>query len=266
MGEYFELKKRALLMGANVFWLPSGLGRDSVLAAYQFKGVSSEIFALQDISGGGKPLVKYSQTYNNVTYTPIWNSASGFTFAAVYGGLCGYLDSESLDKSGIKSAVICFSGVDQNNRAYLMTAGGASGKAQIYAATSAYIVGDGYTNYAGPGFCSVAYSSYSVVGQMKYYGSTYKQSGVIGVNFETNQMYIDGTDVTSNLSSTPSGDTYTDFNDGGLQGKTFGNSHTGKSALNNAVHAGKTIIAAAFFDVELSAAQHQEIATAMLAL
>ncbi len=83
MRDYLERKRRALTAGANRFFLPEGLTADNVLAAYQFKGVSAESYALQDLSGHGFHLSKGSQTYNNVSRTPTWNIGTGFTFEAV---------------------------------------------------------------------------------------------------------------------------------------------------------------------------------------
>ena len=270
---FFEMKKRALLAGANVFWLPTGIGRNHVLAAYQFKGVSSEAFALQDISGNAKPLVKYSQEYNSVTHTPSWSSASGFTFDAVVGGYSGYLDNPALDSLDIKSAVVCYTGLTDTKSGYLITAGGASGTAFLFAATTAltYETYDdgGYhgltvTNFTGPGFVTAAWETDAWVGTMAY-SSTGKTSGVVGANFgATGGLYLDGSIATT--TSTTAGHTFTDVGLGGHQGKTFGNSHRDNNSLDGATHAGKTIVAAAFFDVALTADQHLEIANAMLAL
>lgn len=272
--DYFELKKRAMLLGANVFWLPAGVGRNNVLAAYRFKGVSSEAFALQDLSNRRNNLIKYSQTYNNVEHTPAWSSANGFSFDAVVAGLSGYLDNPALDQSDIKSAVVCYTGVEQDNRALLITAGGASGKVQIFAATSAEVIDSinddtqeirmSYQNYKGPGFVTVAWSGWASVGQMAYSGSAQKASGVIGVNFTSNQMFLDGS--AAGLSYTENGSTYTDIGSGGHIGHTFGNSHSDKNELSGGTFASKTIIAAAFYDVELTADQHLEVANAMLSL
>lgn len=270
---YFELKKRALLSSTNVFWLPTGVPRDAVLAAYRFKGVSSEAFALQDLSSKRNGLIKYSQSYNGVTYTPTWDSASGFTFDTVYQGRSGYLDNPALDQSDIKAAVVCYTGLTQTNRGYLMTAGGASGRAFLFGASTVLTYGtideDGYqgvevTDYGGPGYVTSPWASWTWVGTVAYTTAA-KTSGVVGANFGSNGgLYLDGTAAAT--SSTADGHAFTDVGLGGNQGKTFGNSHSDKSDLNNAVHAGKTIIAAAFFGVELTADQHLEIATAMLAL
>ena len=270
---YFELKKRSLLSGANVFWLPTGVGRDHVLAAYQFKGVSSEAFALQDISGNAKPLVKYSQVYNGITHTPAWNSESGFSFDAVIGGFSGYLDNNALDNLDIKSAVVCYTGLTGTKSGYLMTAGGSGGTAFLYAATTVLTYdtvdeegyhGGGVMDLTGPGYALSPWLNYGWVGTVVY-DSTAKTSGVIGANFGTvGGLYLDGTSAVT--SSTPAGHTFTDVGLGGNQGHTFGNSHRANNTLNGAVHAGKTIVAAAFFDVELTADQHLEVATAMLSL
>lgn len=267
MHTYLELKRDAILRGANRFFLPSGLAADKCLAAYQFAGVSSESYALQDLSGNGRDLKKGSQTYSGTTYAPTWSS-SGFKFDAVYGGNSGYLNNGTLNTLSIVCAVVRYSGLTQNNRGPLITAGGASGKVQIYGATSAYafdsygedgeLINAEYRNYVGPGFAASAQSG-TWAGTM-YYSPTQKTAGVIGVNFTANKMYLDG--ALASTSSTPSGKTFT-----GLSNKyTFGTSHSSHSPLNNAVWAGRTIIAAAFFSVELSKDQHAEVAEAMLAI
>ena len=272
--DFFTLKKSAMLMGSGIFWLPQGVARSDVIAAYRFKGVASESYARGDISGNNHTLTKGTQSYNGVDYTPSWSSTSGYTFAAVMGGNSGYLDNSALDTANIKCAIVCYTGMNQDNRGYLITAGGSSGLVQIFAATSAEeitaindqtqeVVSD-YVNYGGPGFVSSAWAQWSVVGQMAYSGSTPKQSGVIGVNFQSKKMYLDG--VLADLAYTTAGSTYTDIGSGGHQGYTFGNSHTNKAELNGGIHAGKTIISAAFYSTELSADQHAQAAGMMLAL
>ena len=236
---YLMKKRRALMAALDLWYQPPGMAATNVLAAYQFKGIASEAAALQDLSMYRRDLTKGSQTYNNVSYTPTWSSASGFTFDAVHGGASGYLDNSGLDNAAIKAAVVRYANLTQTNRGYLITAGGADGSAQIYAATTVYIKDDGLFNYTGPGFVVSPYSSASWVGTVGYV-STGKTSGVIGANFADDKaLFLDG--IRTATQNTDSGKTYTDLGGESLHGYTFGNSHSSKSDLNNATFAGKVI-------------------------
>ncbi|MBQ9402109.1 MAG: hypothetical protein IJU38_07030 [Clostridia bacterium] len=264
--KYLEWKKHAMLMAANIFWLPSGVAQTDVLAAYQFKDAENAANALIDLTGHGYNL---KASASGAT----WNVSDGYRLAAGYGDTAGYLNNKSLNKQKILCAVIRYSNLSQNHRGYLITAGGASGKVHVFAATTAALMtydDDSQltaeiVNFGGPGFVSSPYSTYSQPGRISYSGSEAKKSGVIGVNFSGNEMYLDG--VKATLSNSSSGrTTYTDVGVGGKQGNTFGTSHSDKSGLNNAMHAGRRIQAAVFFSVELTAAQHSEISDMMLAL
>ena len=272
MYQYLNWKKKAMLMAANTFWLPSGLSIENCIAAYQFKGASSETVARRDLTGNGYTMYVYTETddaQSTGDHAPTWSASSGFTFDAVYRGRSGFLNNNDLNQQNIKAAVVRYSGLTQNNRGYLLTAGGSAGTAFLYAATTvvyytAYSEGS-YTaqvqNYGGPGFVTSAYSSPTWVGTVGY-TTTSKNSGVVGANFATNKaLYIDGVKTTT--TSSPSGKTFTDVNTGENQGRTFGNSRRSYSDLGNATFAGKSIIAAAFFGVELTDAQHKEVADMM---
>lgn len=261
---YLLEKKKALERGANRFYLADGITADNVLAAYQFKGVSSEQFALQDLSGHGYHLTKGSGKQGGNTYTPTWNIDTGFTFAAVYGGNCGYLDNSSLNSQLIKAVVVRYADMTQNNRGYLVTAGGSDGYCQLMAACSIWEfdyrdedhddgspgAGDVYhvVNKKGVGF--VWYNS------RWRYTTTFYASAIIGANVGTSgKAYINGTGVNTSESKSA----WTNMS----SKRTFGNSHAPASDLNNAVHAGKKIICASFYNVALTDAQHKQIADAM---
>lgn len=269
MSRYLDWKKQALLMGAGQWYLPPTVSAADLLAAYQFKGVASENFAKQDLSGNGRNLTKGSQEYNGTSHTPTWSMSSGYTFDAVYQGKSGYLDNAQLDTLDIKAAVVRYSGLTQNNRGYLINAGGSSGNARLYAATSAAVYSsysDGsYTgsvsNWGGPGFASSAWSSYTWVGTIKY-TTTFKQNCIVGANFSDSQaLYLDGSLATTTTSS--SGKTFTDIGQGDTRGYTFSDQHRTWADLGNDTHAGKTLVAAVFFSKALTADEHAYIAARM---
>ena len=251
MHEYLE-RKRGWLTGAKRFFTPSGLSSEHILAAYQFKGMSSEAAALLDLSGRNFDLTKGSQTYNGQSHTPSWSSASGFTFDAVMYGRSGYLDNSSLNGQAIRCVVVRYTDLTQDNRGWLVTAGGDNGRCQITCATTVSIGGN-VSNYPGPGY--VWYS-----GHWRS-TSTFYAAAVVGVNVgggSNEKLYING--VGKNHTDR---EARTDKDDGSSW-RTFGNVHAPESNLNNAVHAGKKIICAAFYDVALTAEQHAEVASMML--
>ena len=262
---YLLQKRDALLSALSLFWLPSGMSSADVLAAYQFKGVSSESVALKDMSGNGRTLTKGSQTYSGTTYTPSWSSSDGFTFDAVYGGNSGYLDNSTLDGQNIQCAIVRFSGLSQTNRGCLVTAGGSSGCAQLMASCTYFT--DTVVNRSGAGYVQTwgVYSSGTPLGHWRYTTTT-MTSGVLGANFGTSDgLYSNGTKVTATDSG--SANTYLGSNTSEItQSYTFGNTHASISDLNNAIWAGKKIIAAAFYSRALSASEHKEVAERMAQL
>lgn len=275
MSKYLEWKRRAFIMSADQFFLPPGLSTDDVLAAYQFKGQSSQNDALMDMSGHGRALTVGTQTdYQSHTHTPTWDSSKGFTWDAVYQGASGYLDNAELDLLDIQACVVRYSGLTQGNRGYLVNAGGSSGRARLYAAATAAVYGSAeegdysnvqVKNYGGPGFVSSAWSSWTHVGTIGY-TTAVKTACVVGANFITNAgkgLWIDGNRADFQYSD--SGATFADVGVGNKQGYTFSDQHRNMSNLNNAVHAGKTIIAAVFFRCELSPDQHEWVANKLAA-
>ena len=237
--DYLRKKRDAILAGSDLFWLPSGMSYDNVLAAYQFVGVESENVALEDITGHGRRLTKVKQDL-----VPTWNKADGFTFAQRYWDVCGYLDNADLNAQTIRSAVVRFSDVTLDNRCWLITAGGSDGLAQLCAAATVYT--DHVVNLGGPGYTSGA--------ETWRYGSAPMTEGVLGANFGTaDGLYINGAHAAvSSQGSCASA--------AGVTWHTFGNVHADMSDLSNAQHAGKCIQAAVFFSVALSADDHAEVA------
>ena len=270
MSKYLEWKRRAFIMSADQFFLPPGLSTDDVLAAYQFKGQASRDDAVMDMSGHGRTLTVGTQG----DHTPTWDGSKGFTWDAVYQGASGYLDNAELDLLDIQACVVRYSGLTQGHRGFLVNAGGSSGRARLYAAATAAVYGSasdgGYSNvqvknYGGPGFVSSAWSSWTWVGTIGY-TTERKDACVVGANFISNAnkgLWIDGNRADFQYSD--SGATFTDVGVGNKQGFTFSDQHRNMSDLNNATHAGKTIIAAVFFGCELTADQHEWVANKLAA-
>lgn len=305
MSRYLERKRQALLMAASVFWLPSGLSRDNVLAAYQFKGVGSEAVALTDLSGNGRTLTKVTATlHNDVTY-PTWSTGKGFYCRAGNNSdnrEYSTLNNAALNSSDIQSAVVCFSDMamdwpaqsgtypytpSQIDFGVLVTAGGSSGYAQLYACTTyyRYTYSEGgyhgeWTSTETPGtLIKSPQQNGSAMADWGYSATSLKSgnkaSGVVGGNFVTGskqgELFVNGTKVTPTLSRSHAwfiDSTY--VSDPPKQGYTFGSSHANKNTDGNirssSCVASKYLIAAAFFSCHLTAAQHAEVASAMLGL
>lgn len=241
--QYLMKKRDAILASCGLFWLPSGMSADNVLAAYQFIGVPSEEEALMDVSGNNRTLTKTSETVNGTTYTPTWSSSAGFIFQKAYQGKSGYLDNTSLNGQNILSAVVRYSNLSQDNRGYLITAGGTSGLAQLMAACTVYK--SGVLNYTGPG-----YTSGSTAWR---YDTTARTSGILGANFgSADGLYFNGTKLTVTAVTGCTAAT-------GVTWHTFGNVHANASDLTNADHAGKRIQAAVFFKTALTDDQMLEV-------
>lgn len=315
MSRYLEWKKRALLMASSVFWLPPGLPRDAVLGAYQFKGVGSEAVALSDLSGNGRDLTKIQATlHDGVTY-PIWNTSTGYYCRAgnnadgteeqpqVGGRKISTLNNDDLNHADIQAAVVCFADMamdwpssqgggypytpTQIDFGCLVSAGGSSGYAQLYACTTfyRYTYSDGgyhgeWTSTETPGLIVSSPAQNHTAMACWGYGpvslkSENKASGVVGGNFVTNSavgsLYVNGV-----LTGVEEKASHAWFIDGDYvgsnpaQGYTFGSSRANKSANGNIASSGcvasKYLIAAAFYNCHLTAEQHQAVANAMLAL
>lgn len=272
---YLDWKKRAFLVGSGAWFLPSGLSSENCLAAYQFKGASSEANALMDLSEYGHNLTKGSQTTSigssysvPGTFTPTWSASSGFVFASAYGGMQGYLNNSTLNQQNIRAIVVRYSGKAFGSDCYLVTAGGADGTAQLsatstmyrYTQTVEYTEYGERANYGGPGYVS-AYNMTPSWGSWDTSSTAYSAAVVGCNNGYHGQLFINGTNVSSTMVL---GWTYMDDHKvPSTVGVTFGNKVAAISALQNTPFAGKTIIAAAFFNVTLSADQHAEIAANM---
>ena len=195
--DYLLRKRDAVLASGGLFWLPSGMSYDNVLAAYQFKGVASEADSLADISGHGRTLTKHSQSGN----TPTWNSSYGWKFDAVYQGLCGYLNNAALNNQAIVCAVVRYSNLSNQDRGWLITAGGSTGLAQLMAKSAVWESSQVKT-YDGPGYPSSS-------GHWQTSSAGTPTAGVIGANFgSADKVYVDGVrrNTTTRSANTDKGD------------------------------------------------------------
>jgi len=227
------------------WFLVTGLSIANVLAAYNFTGASSESSALEDLTGHGYNLTKYGQSHAGGTRYPVWSAGNGFRFYDTARGNQGYLDNSSLNTQAIRCVVVRYTGVNSSYGTWLVTAGGDNGRCQVTAVTHLWM-SDSVAKYNGPG--TVWYS-----GHWRS-TSTYYANAVVGANVGTsNQIYINGAGKNSTDRAAP-----TDKGSGSSW-RTFGNTHAAISDLNNATHGGKSIQAAVFYNVALSAAQHAEI-------
>ena len=112
MSQYFEWKKRALMMAASGIWyLPPGVNESDVLAAYQFKGADSAAAALQNLAETGS-------TYDLVGQrSPTWDASTGYNLGIGEGA---YLSSSNLNTlTTIKTIVIRYAGLSTSNSARL---------------------------------------------------------------------------------------------------------------------------------------------------
>ena len=248
---YAGVSGKARLVYSSDWWCPNGISTSDVLAAYLFKGKSSDTEALKDVTGHGYNLTKVTEN----GHTPTLSSANGYYFDEVWGTLSGYLNNDSLNGKTIKCIIVRYSGLTRTERGFLIGACGSNGKAQVYAASGSYKNGEHYVNYGTPGFVTVWGGNN--VGTIKYRNGT-MTSGTLCCNLDSGVMYVNGSTSAESL-TTKAGV----FTDGIDQKKTFGNAHSGMSDWNNGYHAGKYIQAAVFFSKELTAAQQKEVYTAL---
>ena len=262
---YVGVGGMARLVYSSDFWLPTGVAAANCLAAYQFKGATSETEALTDRTGHGYTLTKSG--------SPSWASA-GFTIPA-YGGL----NNTTLRD---KSPVTVIARFDNFNPAKNQI-GGSSYQAAIvyesndratrdyqrlylstsYATHSFYWVGSGALGYQNGVESTIRTLSTP-------YTENIKNSGVVGVSFG-GSLYYNGT------AQSVIKPTFKVNQDGGTGEITacLGNAgyvigmcpktDTWCGSANQG-WASYRLQAIAFYSVSLSAAQHSEVYTAMMQL
>ena len=314
MHSYLRWKKFAMTMAANVFWLPPGISATDVLAAYRFKGVGTKENALSDLGNNHWNLTEITATWNedgaSTTY-PKWDTTTGYYLKAGNNGQSraySSLNNNDLNNADIQSAVVCYTSLkmdwpsapggsypydpSQVDFGALVTAGGASGVAQLYGATTyyRYTETEEYIHYGqwssnhGPGYLKGWTSdlgySYGRWEYVENFDTNTHTAGVVGANFggTSTGLYVNGTRATGTtgygqVSNGIRGWCSLEGNgaDSSKQhGYTFGCTHVSKNVdsglKSSGCTASKKLIAAAFFKVPLTADQHKFVADAMLAL
>lgn len=231
------------------FWIPSGISSSSVIAAYQFKGATSESMALTNLA---KPSV-YKLTKQN---SPTWTSANGFSMATAN----SYLSNTNLNAlKTIKTIIVRFAGLPTTSTTLYAvsqikgrTTGGTDNPL-LYARFNMRVDYNGSTSWINSNY-PVAITNWSNEVLTYYVGSAkLGTTGVLG--YSTAKIYANGTAQTTTKKTAKVDAVLT----------TETNLSTSYSYSLNRVGGGY-LYAAAFYSVDLTAAQHKEVATAMLAI
>ena len=273
MHEYLLKKKHAITMGSNQWFVPRGLTIDNVLAAYQCVGQVSAEHALRDLGMYGHDL----KNVGNVA----WSSDTGFTFKQCYQSGNQALQSSALNDLDIKCCILRYADITISSRCFLMSAGGSKNTARIYGATAGWGTwyDSGHHARGNGSLLDTNRLGYARNSKEIYYDKDsqdgFHKSGIVGANFsEDDKLFYNGSWIKSKTTKRKSMVHYED--DGEIKevectlemslgnGKrTFGIAHPNASDLNNAQHAGWRLIAAAFFNVPLTASEHAEVAENM---
>lgn len=232
---YAGVSGKARLVYSADWWLPSGVAAANCLAAYQFKGAASEAAARTDLTGHGYTLSKWDSLS--------WSSANGFE--RVSGN--SRLSNTTLCSKNIRSFAIKYSNHVPANNGPIVEGGGSSGFAVLFISG---LQKDGGKLWDGTesSWTTVPIIPKNNNGEVLKATSNASASGVIGVTAQT-AIYMNGTAM----------GVKTEGNDGTKHGP-WPNSSSWLIWIyinNFYVHA------AAFFDVNLTAAQHKELYTMM---
>lgn len=246
---YVGVSGKARLVFSADFWTAGGVAAANCLAAYQCKGAASATAALTDLTGHGYTLTKHGGA--------TWASATGYTMDN-----WGSLQNASLDGKEIKSIVVRFGNLPTTEKTTypLALPGGASNNIFLYAR----IYDRGFFNGASRDNVNTnfparvyAYTYYETAGTTpRYKFKCYigeKKLGATGVlGFSGGTLYSNGTAQTTTNHITDTESTQQPIS--GSNRYTLGYGH------------GISILAAAYYSVALTAAQHKAVADAMLAL
>ncbi|MBP5781925.1 MAG: hypothetical protein J6W04_00115 [Bacteroidales bacterium] len=296
--DYLLTKKKAMLMGANVWYLPGGFDSDKCLAAYKFIGAGTEANSLVDCTGHGFDLKK---SHDNNKVDPVWSNSGGWNGAhdsTLYPD--NMLISKSVDKSKnlckqpIKSMVVRYangrrpSERNQGQRTYLACPRGSYG-IELY-----YCVGhlgtDIFSYFDDSNSCNISGFAWGAGTSAIALSNALPASGVVGMSRgniisgradPANPPGIYRNGVNINFTR------YWETEHWIVGDETFGgggswNNHypvandenyatVFRWSYNNPTDNGYNgrspdILAAAFYSVELTQAQHAEVAEMMLAL
>lgn len=249
---YIGVNGVARLFFESDWWTAGGISSANCLAAYQFKGASSETVARTDLTGHGYTLTKWSSTSGKLA--PSWSKANGFYIGATASdyGINPTLYNTTLNGKAIKSIVIRYDGFSASSLDghSIVLAPGSDGYAGLW-------IDGGPRSSNWPGTSS-GRTNNPVIRKNKrtilWASTTAAASGTIGMTAKS-AIYKNGTamtltEVTENTSTgyfpiTAPGDKYTIW----------------LPRLANF-----KVYAAAFYSVNLTAAQHKAVADAMLDL
>lgn len=230
-GLYWSQWSRFIKQDSDKWYLPTGILSSNCIAAYRFKGASSEANALLNLNNTATyPLTKVGDTVT-------WNQSTGFFIPATNGyGL------HNASITSFTSVFVRYSDVDNTSA---LTSLIAPSEGHILMAKCAWRVNDSQTQY------NVAPGVWPNAG---YYSPTYKAAAVLGYIKPTNTLYIDG--VSTSMTYIDTGGwspTYI------LIGEAKYSSFVGNLSASK-------IQAVAFYNTQLTAAQAVQLSTAMAAL
>lgn len=218
------------------WWLPIGILPSDVIAAYQFKGASSEANAL--LNQNNKDTYPLTKVGSTVT----WNQSTGFYIPATNG--------YGLKNASIKSFTSVFarfSDVASGNSAAILVSPAAG---YTLMAKAAYATTEGAEYKNAPGIIDFTTSSGTA-----YHMSTYYGNGVLGWNRPSRLLYING--VSQSLST---------FSQAWIDSATYILIGQGKTDVAITSFASYNLQAVAFYNKELTAAQVVELSNNMAGL
>ena len=250
---YVGVNGVARLFYTSDFWLPGGLAASACLAAYQFKGAASEAAARKNLAETGP-------TYDLVkSGSPTWESASGY-----YLGSLDYLGNSALNAlKTVKTIVIRYSGLSTATAARLplslikgqTTAG--TRNPLLWARPNFRIIYNTAETMISSSYPCIVTALNTSTKKLTYKLGNAKAPATGVLACDASHIYLNGTaqTLTSKTVSCDSAIT------------TESNLYTGYSyTLAGNTSYKHYVIAAAFYNVTLSATQHKEVADAMLAL
>ncbi len=238
---YVGVSGKARLVYSSDWWCPTGVAASNVLAAYRFKGAASESAATTDLTGHG-----YTLSKGGNGGSPSWSAANGFyiTNTSIW---WQRLTNDTLVTKAIRSFVIRYANFPSVISEYpLSDAAGSTGYAVLYL-SGGRKDGEVWTG------TSLVRTEYPFIvkdtgGNVLWAkGTKMALTGTMGMTIQS-AIYLNG-----NAMSTQS---------------AYAAYSTGKANYGYLIPmpqaANLSIYAAAFFDVNLTAAQHKEVHTAMM--
>ena len=219
---------------SQTWWLPSGVTKSDVLAAYQFKGAASQTASYYNLVDSS--VYQLYDDYWDVS----WTTDKGVFIEGNIGfGLEGF-------DQGYVSCAIRFSDVDVNANTSIGLTSPIDGY-YLFAKTA-----DLYSYYKTPGFSMATAASKPI-----YYSDTQMANGTLGYTRSLGKLYQNG------QSETLTEDTW----GGGVISRTASIGNATRYHSTVPLTMGTVYIqAAVFYSVALSDAQHAELAEKMNAI